>query len=188
MHAKYSLYQIQCLKIPSLIKMTFSERISKVGWKHIVFSLCDLVPADLAQLQKSGTLSEAFSHDAKASLLAAALRQQHQQMTSAATTTTNNCQHHHHHHLLNSQQHQHHQIIHHSPAAAAAALAHHQHQQQQQLSLHQHFHQHQHGQHPLEVLGLSKTASLTQLSSMAHCPPSPTPIFNGMAHPHGRIL
>ncbi|KAK3759560.1 hypothetical protein RRG08_009746 [Elysia crispata] len=144
--------------------------------------------ADLAQLQKSGTLSEAFSHDAKASLLAAALRQQHQQMTSAATTTTNNCQHHHHHHLLNSQQHQHHQIIHHSPAAAAAALAHHQHQQQQQLSLHQHFHQHQHGQHPLEVLGLSKTASLTQLSSMAHCPPSPTPIFNGMAHPHGRIL
>ncbi|RUS76830.1 hypothetical protein EGW08_015402 [Elysia chlorotica] len=157
--------------------------------------------ADLAHLQKSGTLSEALSHDAKASLIAAALRQQHQHQQISTSATSNNSahhlhhhHHHHHQHLLNSQQqhHQHHQIMqhHHSPAAAAAVLAHHHQQQQQQLSLQQHHyqHHHHHGQHPLEVLGLSKTASLTQLSSMVHCPPSPTPLFNGMAHAHGRLL
>ncbi|GFR58896.1 protein bicaudal C homolog 1 [Elysia marginata] len=149
--------------------------------------------ADLANLQKAGTLSEALSHEAKANLLAAALRQQQQQQIGSAitTSTTNNS---HQHHLLSSQQQlQHHRILqhHHTPAAAAAVLAHQQQlqqQQQQQLSLHQHHHHHHHVQHPLEVLGLSKTASLTQLSSMAHCPPSPAPLFNGMAHTHGRLL
>ncbi|BFZ17351.1 hypothetical protein BsWGS_20390 [Bradybaena similaris] len=103
--------------------------------------LCNTA-ADLANLQTSGALGEALSHEAATSLLTGPL--------------------HHHHHL-----HQTHQLT------------------QHHLQLHHHHHHH--SQHSLDVLGLSKTSSLTQLSSLTQCS-SPTPLFNGITHSHGHLL
>ncbi|CAG5119567.1 unnamed protein product, partial [Candidula unifasciata] len=107
--------------------------------------LCNTA-ADLASLQKSGTLGEYSSHEVAANLLTGQIHHLH----------------HHHHH-------QHMHQNHHVPQ-------------------HQHpLHHHHHSQHSLDVLGLNKTSSLTQLSSLAQCS-SPTPMFNGINHSHGHLM
>ncbi|XP_012936522.1 protein bicaudal C homolog 1-A [Aplysia californica] len=120
--------------------------------------LCNTA-ADLANLQKTGTLGEALSQSTTSTLLAGVIQHQHA--------------------LQQQQQQQQQQQLHKSAQQQPLPP----HLQQHHHHCHpQHVHHHHHHQHPLDLLGLSKTASLTQLSSMTQCPPSPAPLFNGLAH------